>query len=64
MQHWLSHHYLTLNPDKTQIFAPDEPFTFLGYRFAAGSATPPPQPSRKISASNLTGNSRLIKLAK
>jgi CRISPR-associated endonuclease Cas1/group II intron reverse transcriptase/maturase len=51
MQHWLSCHYLTLNPNKTQIFAPDEPFTFLGYRFAEGSATPPPQPSRKITAS-------------
>lgn len=54
MQQWLSHHYLTLNPDKTQFFAPDEPFTFLGYRFAAGSATPPPQPSRKITASQPT----------
>ncbi|HHP7243134.1 MAG TPA: CRISPR-associated endonuclease Cas1 [Elainellaceae cyanobacterium] len=41
MQAWLADIYLTLQPDKTQIFAPDEPFTFLGYQFAHGMATPP-----------------------
>lgn len=41
---WLAELYLKLQPDKTQIFAPDEEFTFLGYRFASGQVTPPPPP--------------------
>ena len=41
MQGWLEDSYLTLQPEKTQIFAPDESFTFLGYRFAAGTVEPP-----------------------
>jgi CRISPR-associated endonuclease Cas1/group II intron reverse transcriptase/maturase len=38
---WLGEMYLSLQPDKTQIFAPDEAFTFLGYQFASGTVTPP-----------------------
>lgn len=34
--------YLTLQPEKTKIFAPDEAFTFLGYQFAGGTVTAPP----------------------
>ncbi|MDJ0693917.1 CRISPR-associated endonuclease Cas1 [Mastigocoleus sp. MO_188.B34] len=45
---WLGELYLTLQPDKTQVFAPDDEFTFLGYRFAGGKvyAPPPPEPRR------------------
>ena len=39
---WLADIYLTLQPEKTQIFAPDQGFTFLGYRFEAGRVTAPP----------------------
>ena len=41
MQGWLEESYLTLQPEKTQIFAPDESFTFLGYQFSAGIVEPP-----------------------
>lgn len=46
---WLGKLYLKLQPDKTQIFAPHEEFTFLGYRFANGKvyAPPPPEPRRE-----------------
>ncbi|MGB3494737.1 MAG: CRISPR-associated endonuclease Cas1 [Elainellaceae cyanobacterium] len=49
MQAWLEDIYLTLQPEKTQIFAPDESFTFLGYQFAQGTATPPDRPSPRSS---------------
>lgn len=39
---WLGELYLTLQPEKTQIFAPDEEFTFLGYRFVGGEVYAPP----------------------
>jgi CRISPR-associated endonuclease Cas1/group II intron reverse transcriptase/maturase len=39
---WLSEIYLSLQPDKTKIFAPDEEFTFLGYQFRSGQVTAPP----------------------
>ena len=45
MQGWLADIYLTLQPEKTQIFAPDESFVFLGYHFSAGNVTPPASPS-------------------
>lgn len=45
MQGWLADCYLTLQPEKTQIFAPDESFVFLGYRFAAGAVEPPARSS-------------------
>lgn len=41
---WLGDIYLKLQPEKTQIFAPDEEFTFLGYRFLNGEVIPPPPP--------------------
>jgi len=51
MQTWLADIYLTLQPEKTQIFAPDEPFTFLGYQFAHGRAIPPERPATTTEAS-------------
>ncbi|MFB2737119.1 CRISPR-associated endonuclease Cas1 [Umezakia ovalisporum] len=47
---WLGNLYLTLQPEKTQIFAPHEEFKFLGYRFANGHvyAPPPPEPTPKL----------------
>ncbi|HBL60367.1 MAG TPA: CRISPR-associated endonuclease Cas1 [Cyanobacteria bacterium UBA8803] len=39
---WLSEMYLTLAPEKTKIFAPDEAFVFLGYEFCGGKVTAPP----------------------
>jgi len=44
MQGWLGDIYLTLQEDKTRIFAPDESFTFLGYQFEAGNVIPPERP--------------------
>ncbi|GAX46316.1 hypothetical protein NIES4075_73370 [Tolypothrix sp. NIES-4075] len=46
---WLGELYLKLQPEKTQVFAPHEEFTFLGYRFANGKvyAPPPPEPRRE-----------------
>lgn len=46
---WLAEIYLTLQIEKTQIFSPDDEFTFLGYRFAKGEvyAPPPPEPIRE-----------------
>ncbi|MFB2833015.1 CRISPR-associated endonuclease Cas1 [Floridanema evergladense] len=41
---WLGDIYLKLQPEKTQIFAPDEEFAFLGYRFLNGEVIPPPPP--------------------
>jgi CRISP-associated protein Cas1 len=41
---WLGELYLNLQPEKTQIFAPNEEFTFLGYRFAGGEVYAPPPP--------------------
>ncbi|MBF2063642.1 MAG: CRISPR-associated endonuclease Cas1 [Calothrix sp. C42_A2020_038] len=46
---WLGEIYLTLKSEKTQIYIPDDEFTFLGYRFAHGKvyAPPPPEPVLK-----------------
>ncbi|MCC3415153.1 MULTISPECIES: CRISPR-associated endonuclease Cas1 [unclassified Microcoleus] len=43
---WLGSLYLKLQPEKTQIFAPDQEFVFLGYLFRDGEvfAPEPPQP--------------------
>lgn len=41
---WLGELYLHLQPDKTQIFAPGDEFTFLGYCFAGGEVYAPPPP--------------------
>jgi CRISP-associated protein Cas1 len=47
---WLGELYLQLQPEKTQIYAPDDTskngLIFLGYRFAGGNvyAPPPPKP--------------------
>jgi hypothetical protein len=41
---WLGELYLNLQPEKTQIYAPDDEFTFLGYRFAGGEVYAPPPP--------------------
>jgi CRISP-associated protein Cas1 len=41
---WLGEVYLTLQPEKTQIFIPTDEFTFLGYRFAGGEVYAPPIP--------------------
>lgn len=35
---WLNDIYLDVHSEKTRIFAPDEPFTFLGYEFCRGEA--------------------------
>ncbi|MBW4629029.1 MAG: CRISPR-associated endonuclease Cas1 [Brasilonema octagenarum HA4186-MV1] len=43
---WLGELYLNLQPEKTQVFAPHEEFTFLGYRFAGGKVYAPPPPVR------------------
>jgi CRISP-associated protein Cas1 len=52
MQGWLQDLYLTLQPEKTQIFAPDESFIFLGYHFSAGTViSPTPPTSHSASAS-------------
>jgi CRISP-associated protein Cas1 len=39
---WLGELYLHLQPEKTQIYAPDDEFIFLGYRFARGNVYAPP----------------------
>ncbi|AFY99362.1 CRISPR-associated endonuclease Cas1 [Calothrix sp. PCC 6303] len=46
---WLGGVYLTLKAEKTEIFSPDDEFTFLGYRFAKGEvfAPPPPEPTQQ-----------------
>ncbi|MBD2603876.1 CRISPR-associated endonuclease Cas1 [Scytonema hofmannii FACHB-248] len=46
---WLGELYLQLQPEKTQIYAPDDEFIFLGYRFKKGEvyAPPPPAPVRR-----------------
>ncbi|MEH2195490.1 MAG: CRISPR-associated endonuclease Cas1 [Nostoc sp.] len=41
---WLGEVYLILQPEKTQIFTPNDEFTFLGYRFAGGEVYTPPPP--------------------
>ncbi|MEH1887872.1 CRISPR-associated endonuclease Cas1 [Nostoc sp.] len=41
---WLGELYLNLQPDKTQIYAHNDEFTFLGYRFAGGEVYAPPPP--------------------
>ncbi len=46
---WLEDIYLTLQPEKTHIFAPNEEFVFLGYKFQAGEIIPPPSKSRSTS---------------
>jgi CRISP-associated protein Cas1 len=51
MQGWLEESFLTLQPEKTQIFAPDESFTFLGYQFAAGKVEAPERSIKSIEAS-------------
>ncbi|MDY7015962.1 MAG: reverse transcriptase domain-containing protein, partial [Cyanobacteriota bacterium] len=45
---WLGEIYLKLQPNKTQIIAPDREFSFLGYQFRQGQvfAPPPILPSR------------------
>lgn len=45
---WLGEVYLTIQPDKTDVFTPGDEFIFLGYRFANGKvyAPPPPPPKR------------------
>jgi len=43
---WLAQVYLTLNPNKTHIYSPDDEFTFLGYRFLGHQFYPPPPPKR------------------
>ncbi|MBY5283048.1 CRISPR-associated endonuclease Cas1 (plasmid) [Aphanizomenon flos-aquae CCAP 1446/1C] len=45
---WLGELYLTLQPEKTQIFAPNEELKFLGYRFANGKVYAPPPPEPKL----------------
>ncbi|MBD2771292.1 CRISPR-associated endonuclease Cas1 [Iningainema tapete] len=44
---WLGEVYLTLQPEKTHIFSPDDEFTFLGYRFVKGEVFAPPPPEIK-----------------
>ncbi len=51
MQGWLEESFLTLQPEKTQIFAPDEAFTFLGFRFAAGQVEAPERATKAIEGS-------------
>ncbi|WP_231296405.1 CRISPR-associated endonuclease Cas1 [Limnospira platensis] len=41
IEDWLSDIYLTLQPEKTHIFAPGEEFVFLGYGFQAGEIITP-----------------------
>lgn len=41
---WLGNLYLTLQPEKTQIYLPEDEFIFLGYRFAKGEIFAPPPP--------------------
>ncbi|MEM1395740.1 MAG: CRISPR-associated endonuclease Cas1, partial [Cyanobacteria bacterium P01_H01_bin.150] len=45
---WLGEVYLTIQPDKTEIFNPDDEFIFLGYRFAGGEVYAPPPPPPKL----------------
>jgi CRISPR-associated protein Cas1 len=44
VREWLAQLYLTLNPEKTHIYSPDDEFTFLGYRFVQGQVYAPPPP--------------------
>ena len=44
---WLGEVYLTIQPDKTEIYIPDDEFIFLGYRFANGKVYAPPPPPPK-----------------
>jgi CRISP-associated protein Cas1 len=44
---WLRGLYLYLQPEKTQIYAPDDELIFLGYRFVNGEVYPPPPPEIK-----------------
>lgn len=44
---WLGEVYLKLQTDKTQIFSPEQEFTFLGYRFSKGEVYAPPPPVLK-----------------
>lgn len=39
---WLGQIYLKLHPNKTEIYAPDQDFTFLGYLFKEGQVYAPP----------------------
>lgn len=39
---WLGELYLHLQPEKTQIYSPEDEFIFLGYRFAGGNVYAPP----------------------
>ncbi|MEM9543150.1 MAG: CRISPR-associated endonuclease Cas1 [Cyanobacteria bacterium P01_E01_bin.42] len=41
IEEWLSDLYLALQPEKTHIFAPDDEFVFLGYRFGGGNIIAP-----------------------
>jgi len=51
MQGWLEESFLTLQPEKTQIFAPDESFTFLGYQFVAGKVEAPERLTKSVETS-------------
>jgi CRISPR-associated endonuclease Cas1/group II intron reverse transcriptase/maturase len=51
MQGWLEESFLTLQLEKTQIFAPDVAFTFLGFRFAAGQVEAPERATKAIEGS-------------
>lgn len=42
IQVWLGELYLKLQPAKTEIFAPSQEFTFLGYQFREGKVFAPP----------------------
>ncbi|GAB4297360.1 MAG: hypothetical protein Fur0025_35340 [Oscillatoriaceae cyanobacterium] len=44
---WLAELYLQLQPEKTQIYSPEDEFIFLGYRFVQGQVYPPPPPAPK-----------------
>ncbi|HIK13500.1 MAG TPA: CRISPR-associated endonuclease Cas1 [Oscillatoriaceae cyanobacterium M33_DOE_052] len=47
VREWLAELYLQLQPEKTQIYSPDDEFIFLGYRFFQGQVYPPPPPVQK-----------------
>jgi CRISP-associated protein Cas1 len=46
---WLGELYLSLRPEKTEVFCPNDEFHFLGHRFAGGRvySPPPPEPIKK-----------------
>lgn len=54
---WLGNLYLTLQPEKTQIYVPKDEFIFLGYRFAKGEVFAPPPPIISTSGEWLVNDS-------